>query len=89
MSSKLQLKRGKLISLAIALAGFLVPFFIQIPGLSEAGHRLLSVFLLFASYLLPFNLKFGRYSLAYLSGMFLVIYFLGYDGSTDFFYFQF
>jgi alginate O-acetyltransferase complex protein AlgI len=58
-------------------------------GQFEFGLCLLSVFLLFASYLLPFNLKFGRYSLAYLSGMFLVIYFLGYDGSTDFFYFQF
>jgi len=34
------------ISLLIALIGYLVPWFIEIPGLSEAGHRLLSIFLL-------------------------------------------
>ncbi len=36
---------GKNLSLLIALVAFLVPFFIEIPGLSEAGHRLLSIFL--------------------------------------------
>ena len=58
-------------------------------GQFEFGLCLLSIFFLFLSYLLPFNLKFGRYSLAYLMGIFLVIYWFGYDGSTDFFYFQF
>lgn len=33
-------------ALALAAAGYLLPFFVEIPGLSEAGHRLLSVFLL-------------------------------------------
>ncbi len=58
-------------------------------GQFEFGLCLFSIFLLFLSYLLPFNLKFGRYSLAYLMGVFLLIYLFGYDGSTDFFYFQF
>lgn len=58
-------------------------------GQFEFALCLMAVFMLFASYLLPFNLKFGRYSLAFLTGTFAVIYFFGYDGSTDFFYFQF
>ncbi len=29
-----------------AVAGFLLPFFVEFPGLSEAGHRLVSIFLL-------------------------------------------
>jgi D-alanyl-lipoteichoic acid acyltransferase DltB (MBOAT superfamily) len=58
-------------------------------GQFEFGMCLFSIFLLFLSYLVPFNLKLGRYSLAYLMGIFLVIYLFGYDGSTDFFYFQF
>jgi solute carrier family 13 (sodium-dependent dicarboxylate transporter), member 2/3/5 len=37
---------GRQISLLIALLGFILPYFIQVPGLSEAGHRLLSVFLM-------------------------------------------
>lgn len=37
---------GKSISLLIAVIAFLVPFFVEIPGLSEAGHRLFSIFLL-------------------------------------------
>lgn len=37
---------GSTISLALAFAGYLLPFFLELPGLSEAGHRLLSVFLL-------------------------------------------
>ncbi len=41
-----RLATGKNLSLLLALVAFLVPFFIQIPGLSEAGHRLLSIFLL-------------------------------------------
>ncbi len=58
-------------------------------GQFEFGLCLLSIFFLFLSYLLPYNLKLGRYSLAYLMGIYLVIYLFGYDGSTDFFYFQF
>ncbi len=58
-------------------------------GQFEFGLCLFSIFLLFLSYLIPFNLKLGRYSLAYLMGIFLVIYLFGYDGSTGFFYFQF
>ncbi|MFT7588162.1 MAG: alginate O-acetyltransferase complex protein AlgI [Limisphaerales bacterium] len=50
---------------------------------------LLAIFLLFASYLLPFSLKFGKRSIAFLVAMFFLVYFLGYDGATDFFYFQF
>ena len=50
---------------------------------------MIAIFLLFASYLVPFNLKLGKRSLPYLMVMVLLIYFLGYDGSTDFFYFQF
>jgi len=46
MSSKPRIETGRLIALLLALAGFLVPFFIDIPGLSEAGERLLSIFLL-------------------------------------------
>ena len=34
------------IALVIALIGYLTPWFIEVPGLSEAGHRLLSIFLL-------------------------------------------
>jgi sodium-dependent dicarboxylate transporter 2/3/5 len=34
------------ISLLIAILGYLIPWFIEVPGLSEAGHRLLSIFLL-------------------------------------------
>lgn len=41
-----RLATGKNLSLLLALVAFLVPFFIEIPGLSEAGHRLLSIFLL-------------------------------------------
>jgi sodium-dependent dicarboxylate transporter 2/3/5 len=41
-----RLFRGKNLSLLLAFVGFLVPFFLEIPGLSEAGHRLLSIFLL-------------------------------------------
>jgi sodium-dependent dicarboxylate transporter 2/3/5 len=37
---------GSTISLGLAVVGYLLPFFIELPGLSEAGHRLLSVFLL-------------------------------------------
>lgn len=33
-------------SLAIAIGGYLLPFFVELPGLSPAGHRLLSVFIL-------------------------------------------
>lgn len=33
-------------ALAVAAAGYLLPFFLELPGLSPAGHRLLSVFLL-------------------------------------------
>jgi sodium-dependent dicarboxylate transporter 2/3/5 len=41
----LRLPRNSL-ALGLALAGYLLPFFLDLPGLSEAGHRLLSVFLL-------------------------------------------
>jgi len=34
------------LSLLLALIGFLVPFFLEIEGLSPAGHRLLGIFLL-------------------------------------------
>jgi solute carrier family 13 (sodium-dependent dicarboxylate transporter), member 2/3/5 len=37
---------GRSIALIVALAGYILPFFIHLPGLPEAGHRLLSVFLL-------------------------------------------
>lgn len=46
MSSTKSLLSGKTISIIVAVIAFLVPFFIQIEGLSEAGHRLLSIFLL-------------------------------------------
>ena len=46
MSSKPRIETGRLIALLIALIGFIAPFFIEFPGLSEAGHRLLSIFLL-------------------------------------------
>ena len=36
----------RLLPMLTALAGFLLPFFVQFPGLSEAGHRLVSIFLL-------------------------------------------
>ncbi len=42
--SSTQLKRY--LPIFVAALGFLFPFFIEIPGLSEAGHRLLSIFLL-------------------------------------------
>ncbi len=34
------------LALFIALIGYLVPWFVEVPGLSEAGHRLLSIFLI-------------------------------------------
>jgi sodium-dependent dicarboxylate transporter 2/3/5 len=37
---------GSTIALGLAAVGYLLPFFIELPGLSEAGHRLLSVFFL-------------------------------------------
>ena len=37
---------GKWVSISVAVVAFLLPFFLSIEGLSEAGHRLLSVFLL-------------------------------------------
>ena len=46
MTNTKSLFTGKSISILIAILGFLLPFFIQIEGLSEAGHRLLSIFLL-------------------------------------------
>jgi solute carrier family 13 (sodium-dependent dicarboxylate transporter), member 2/3/5 len=36
----------RMLPLLIALAGFLLPFFVEFPGLSQAGHRLVSIFLL-------------------------------------------
>ncbi|MFC7336642.1 SLC13 family permease [Haloferula chungangensis] len=45
MSALKSLLSGKTISLILAFIGFLLPFFIQIEGLSEAGHRLLSIFI--------------------------------------------
>ncbi|MEM9237260.1 MAG: DASS family sodium-coupled anion symporter [Verrucomicrobiota bacterium] len=36
---------GKTFSLVLALLGLVLPFFIHIEGLSEAGHRLLGIFL--------------------------------------------
>lgn len=38
----------QLTSIIIGLIGFLIPFFIEIPGLSEAGHVALSIFLIAA-----------------------------------------
>jgi D-alanyl-lipoteichoic acid acyltransferase DltB (MBOAT superfamily) len=58
-------------------------------GEFEFALCLFSIFLLFASYLLPFSKRMGKWSLLYLTVTISVIYFLGYDGSTDFFYFQF
>jgi sodium-dependent dicarboxylate transporter 2/3/5 len=46
MSATKSLLSGKTISILIAVIAFLIPFFIRIEGLSEAGHRLLSIFLL-------------------------------------------
>jgi sodium-dependent dicarboxylate transporter 2/3/5 len=37
---------GRTVALLLALGGYALPFFIELPGLSEAGHRLFSVFLL-------------------------------------------
>jgi solute carrier family 13 (sodium-dependent dicarboxylate transporter), member 2/3/5 len=45
MNASKSLLSGKTISLILAFLGFLLPFFIQIEGLSEAGHRLLSIFI--------------------------------------------
>jgi len=46
MSITKSLFSGKSISILIAVIAFLIPFFVRIEGLSEAGHRLLSIFLL-------------------------------------------
>ena len=46
MQAKNPLFSGKSLSLLIALIAFLIPFLVPIPGLSEAGHRLFSIFLL-------------------------------------------
>lgn len=45
MNASKSLLSGKNVALILALIGFLLPFFIQIEGLSEAGHRLLSIFI--------------------------------------------
>ena len=45
MNASKSLLTGKTVSIILALVGFLLPFFIQIEGLSEAGHRLLGIFL--------------------------------------------
>lgn len=45
MNASKSLLSGKTIALLLAFLGFLLPFFIQIEGLSEAGHRLLSIFI--------------------------------------------
>lgn len=37
---------GRTVALVPALTGYVLPFLIELPGLSDAGHRLLSVFLL-------------------------------------------
>jgi len=37
---------GQAVAITLAVIGFLIPYFVELPGLSEAGHRLLSVFLL-------------------------------------------
>lgn len=36
----------RLLPSLIAIGGFLIPFFVEFPGLSEAGHRLVSIFFL-------------------------------------------
>lgn len=36
----------RMLPLMISLAGFLLPFFVEFPGLSQAGHRLVSIFFL-------------------------------------------
>ena len=36
----------RMLPLIIALTGFLLPFFVEFPGLSQAGHRLVSIFFL-------------------------------------------
>lgn len=46
MNATQSLFSKKSVSLMIALAGFVLPFFIHLEGLSDAGHRLLSIFLL-------------------------------------------
>jgi len=46
MNSATSLLNRRNIALVIAVIGYLVPWFVQIPELSEAGHRLLSIFLL-------------------------------------------
>ena len=46
MSTSKSLFTGKSVSIIIAIIAFLIPFFLEINGLSEAGHRLLSIFLL-------------------------------------------
>ena len=46
MSISRSLFTGKSVSIILAVIAFLLPFFIEIGGLSEAGHRLLSIFLL-------------------------------------------
>jgi len=46
MNSAKSFLNSRNISLLIALIGYLVPWFVEVPGLSEAGHRLLSIFLL-------------------------------------------
>lgn len=37
---------GQAVAIVLAVAGYLLPCFVELPGLSGAGHRLLSVFLL-------------------------------------------
>jgi solute carrier family 13 (sodium-dependent dicarboxylate transporter), member 2/3/5 len=37
---------GSTVAVVLALAGYVLPYFVELPGLSPAGHRLLSVFLL-------------------------------------------
>jgi len=46
MKSFRDLFTGRSLAILAALLGFLAPFFIEIEGLPEAGHRLLSIFLL-------------------------------------------
>ena len=46
MNATSSLFSKKTLSLLLALIGFLLPFFLHIPGLPPAGHRLLSIFLL-------------------------------------------
>lgn len=37
---------GSALALGLAVAGYLLPLFIELPGLSEAGHRLFGIFLM-------------------------------------------